>query len=163
MGSISCEIEGIELCATSTRPEAPGSLRAASQTACFKKTWFWVKHIKSQHRRGFTDFEYPEMSLRPDPRGVSQPEYFKKLPKIKYAFCRGKTPFGDRSETIQGSHQWFCRGKIAIFDKNDQVTEAKPQQQKVVVARGRIVGLMVLSRRNRWNQQKWAFCRGKTL
>jgi len=89
------------------------------------------------------------MSLRPDPRGVSQQEYFKKHPKIKYAFCKGKTPFGDRSETIQGNHPWFSRGQIAIFDENEQITKAKPQQQKVVVARGRIVGLMVLSRRNR--------------
>ena len=46
-----------------------------------------------------------KICLRPDPRGVFKPAKFKKNAKTKYAFCRGKTPFGDRSEMIQGRHQ----------------------------------------------------------
>ena len=46
-----------------------------------------------------------KICLRPDPRGVFKPAKIKKNAKTKYAFCRGKTPFGDRSDMIQGRHQ----------------------------------------------------------
>ena len=46
-----------------------------------------------------------KICLRPDPRGVFKPAKFKKNAKTKYAFCRGKTPFGDKSDMIQGRHQ----------------------------------------------------------
>ena len=51
-------------------------------------------------------FRHLKISLRPDPRGVYKADVFKKNAETKYAFCRGKTPFGDRSETIQGRHQF---------------------------------------------------------
>ena len=51
-------------------------------------------------------FRTLNISLRPDPRGVYKADVFKKNAETKYAFCKGKTPFGDRSEMIQGRHQF---------------------------------------------------------
>ena len=51
-------------------------------------------------------FRTIKISLRPDPRGVSKAEIFKKNAETKYAFCRGKTPFRDKSKTIQERHQF---------------------------------------------------------
>ena len=70
------------------------------------------KHgFEKQIRKASTDedptiWDRKKISLHPDPRGVFKPANFKKITKIKYAFCRGKTPFGDGSQTIQRNHKF---------------------------------------------------------
>ena len=64
------------------------------------KNWKKLTPMRIQRLR------HLKISWRPNPRGVYKADVFKKNAETKYAFCRGKTPFGDRSETIQGRHQF---------------------------------------------------------
>ena len=59
-------------------------------------------------------FRHLKISLRPDPRCVYKADVFKKNAETKYAFCRSKTPFGDRSETIQGRHQFEAVHSVEV-------------------------------------------------
>ena len=70
------------------------------------KSMVWSKNKKKLAPRRIQRFRTLKISLRPDPRGVYKADVFKKNAETKYAFCGGKTPFGDRSETIEGRHQF---------------------------------------------------------
>ena len=69
------------------------------------KSMVWSKNKKKLAPRRIQRFRTLKISLRPDPRGDCKADVFKKNAETKYAVCRGKTPFGDRSEIIQGRHQ----------------------------------------------------------
>ena len=70
------------------------------------KSMVLSKKLKKLTPTRIQRFRTIKISLRPDPRGVSKAEIFKKNTETKYAFCRGKTPFRDKSKTIQERHQF---------------------------------------------------------
>ena len=44
-----------------------------------------------------------------------------------------KTPFGDRSETIQGNHQWFCRSQLVILTKMIKLPRQRHNNKKLLL------------------------------